>query len=139
MSSKRWVLCCHVSQGIEEEEEFRENLIESKTKEVHIMENKIRTILEAEFNSRREAEQRLLSQIEEKTNIIKNELKKESQLRQESIETLQQYLDVDIPKIYETLRAESEEREQMESAIMKQFNEDYVNITIYISFITVKD
>ena len=65
------------------------------------MENKIRTILEAEFNSRREAEQRLLSQIEEKTNIIKNELKKESQLRQESIETLQQYLDVDIPKIYE--------------------------------------
>ena len=45
-----------LQKGIEEEEEFREHLIESKTREVHIMENKIRGIRRGS-NSIRDARQ----------------------------------------------------------------------------------
>ena len=44
-------------------------------------------------------EARLLSNIEEKTNVIKIELSRESRNRSEALESLKIYLENDIPKL----------------------------------------
>ena len=60
-------------------------------------------------------ESQLMRNIEEKTNILKFDLARESRNRTEALESLKNYLEVDIPKLQEALRAESIEREASEA------------------------
>ena len=60
-------------------------------------------------------ESQLMRNIEEKTNVLKFDLARESRNRTEALESLKNYLEVDIPKLQEALRAESIEREASEA------------------------
>ena len=53
--------------------------------------------------------------IEEKINILKFDFANESRNRIEALESLKNYMEVDIPKLQEALRAESIEREASEA------------------------
>jgi len=54
---------------------------------------------ESESNDRKDGERGLLLYIDEKFNILKNELSKEAKNRNDSIENFTFYLESEIPKI----------------------------------------
>ena len=60
-------------------------------------------------------ESRLMRNIEEEINVLKFDFAHESRNRIEALESLKNYLEVDIPKLQEALRAESIEREASEA------------------------
>ena len=92
--------------------------------EIRSLENKIFDKFEQEVVYRREMERKMLSQIEEKSVGLRQEIAKESKNRFESIEHLKACLEVcfcgvivvqnDLPKLQEGIKTESSEREEMD-------------------------
>jgi len=54
----------------------------------------------------------LIKAIEDKFVLLRNDLAKESKVRQESLEQLHASLEVDLPKLSEEIKNESAEREE---------------------------
>jgi len=50
--------------------------------------------------------------------MCKSELSKESRQRQENFQSINDWLEEDIPKLQEALKTESTEREEMDNTIM---------------------
>ena len=77
-----------------------------------MLEFKIMERFESESNERKDTERGLFLYIDEKYNILKNELTKEAKNRNDSIENFTFYLESEIPKIVEQMKNEQIEREE---------------------------
>ena len=66
--------------------------------------------------------------IREKTQQIKQDIQIEGGHSNEVINNLRNYLENDIPMLYETLKQGIQEREQTEELISKQISEEFANV-----------
>jgi len=88
------------------------------------MEEKIFEKFDYELASKREIEAKISNHLEDKFNIIKTDLQKESKTRYDSIENLEYYFEKELPKIQEAFKVEQTEREESDTNILVKLNEE---------------
>lgn len=98
------------------------------------MEEKIFEKFDFELSCKKEIEIKISFNLEEKFNLIKSDLQKESKTRYDSIENLEYYFEViqiyliiyqkELPKIQEAFKVEQNEREESDTNILMKLNEE---------------
>lgn len=88
------------------------------------MEEKIFEKFDFELACKREIEVKISNHLEEKFNIIKTDLQKESKTRYDSIENLEYYFEKELPKIQEAFKVEQNEREESDTNILVKLNDE---------------
>ena len=78
------------------------------------MEDKIFDKFDNELNAKKNIEQTVTSYLEEKFNIVKNEIQNQSKIRYDSIENLEQYFESELPKMQTNLKMEQTKKKQNE-------------------------
>ena len=79
--------------------DFPSSLVETKNRELQLIDQRLSSALEQEQAARRESEQRLIKQFEEKASVLREDMIKEGKIRNESEQSLRRYLEIDIPKL----------------------------------------
>ncbi len=118
---------------IEDERQEYEHSFESRSNYIRTLEFKIMERFDSESNDRKDSERGLFLYIDEKYNVLKNELAKESKNRNDSIENFTFYLESEIPKIVDQMKNEQMEREESDNNINKLINDEFARLTILIS------
>ncbi len=114
-----------IEQQIDVERKEREELINHKHQDLNVMQTKIAQQIAEEVKVRKDVELRLLKQIDEKSSQVNAEIAKEADSRNEVVFTLQNYLEVEIPTLYDSLKAGVNEREQTEEMMLRQIGEEF--------------
>merc|ERR1719265_450876 len=96
------------------EKDNRERFQEAKEQDILKIDAALQATLQSEQDERREAEQKIRRVFEDKTTYLKDEILHSGKQRMDNEAKLRRFLEVDIPKLYEGLREEVENREQME-------------------------
>ena len=104
-------------QNIRQKEDSQ---LEEKNHYIKQLENKVFDRFDQRLNARREIERKLFTLIEEKYNVFKIEISKESKSRFESIENLKNYLENDIPKLQGMVKFEQNEREEADNKMINK-------------------
>lgn len=68
---------------------------------------------------REDTEYKLMKQIEDRAIAVKHDIYREAEQSGEIVTTLQNYLEQEIPQLYEGLKAGINEREQTEEVILR--------------------
>lgn len=98
--------------------------MESKNHYIKLLEQKIMERFNQETQIREEIGKKLFTIIEDKFSALKVEISKESRNRYESIENLKSYLENDVPKLNEMIKAEQERREEGDEVILKKSGDE---------------
>merc|ERR1712224_719411 len=106
--------------ALKEERVFREELEVSKEKEIVKVDAALQATLQAEQEALRATSEKILKVFEDKTACLKDEISSSSKVRTENEARLRRFLEVDIPKLYEGLKEEVENREIMEQRMLKK-------------------
>lgn len=117
-----------IIQCIEEDRQKFESTAESRNQYVSMLEFKLLQRFESESGERKEMEKRLLTQIDDRYNILKNELFKEERNRNESVENFKFYLETEVPKIVEQMKTEQTDREEGDNLIYKMIEDEFAKI-----------
>ena len=88
------------------------------------MEGKIFEKFDYELTCKKEIEIKNSDHLEDKFNIIKSDLQKESKTRYDSIENLEYYFEKELPKIQEAFKVEQNEREESDTNILVKLNDE---------------
>ena len=75
-----------LEKALQDEREQREEIVDVKEYELRSLETKILNLVRDESENRKMSEQRLLVSIEEKSEIVRDEISKESENREANIE-----------------------------------------------------
>lgn len=97
------------------------------------MEEKIFEKFDFELNQKREIEVKVAGYLEDKFNVIKNELQNESKTRFDSLENLEYYFEKELPKIQEGFKMEQSEREENDSNNLNRLQEEVQKINNQIN------
>lgn len=92
------------------------------------MEEKIFEKFDMELQAKKEIEVKVAQYLEEKFNVIKNELQNQSKSRYDSIENLENYFEKELPKIQTGFKMEQTEREENDNAAMVRLNDEIQKI-----------
>lgn len=92
------------------------------------MEEKIFEKFDIELHSKKEIEIKVAQYLEEKFNVIKNELQSQSKERYDAIENLENYFEKELPKIQEGFKMEQGEREENDNNNMLRLNDEIQKI-----------
>jgi len=111
-------------QFSEDKEEYDRHYTE-ELHDITLLEKKLQSLYDKEKSRRKEYENRLTANVEEKTQILKNEIQKENQIMSESFSQLNQIYESDLSKLQLNLAQEIEEREECDNKIW-----DYTNSEI---------
>lgn len=122
-----------IIKQIEDDKQEYEHNYENRSNYIRMLEFKIMERFDAESNERKDGERGLMLYIDEKFNILKNELTKESKNRNDSIENFTFYLESEIPKIVEQMKNEQLERDESDNNINRMINEEFARLTMLIS------
>jgi hypothetical protein len=114
-----------IIQSIEEDKQKYESSYESRTQYITMLEFKLMERFDSESHERKDMEKRLITLIDERYSILKNELSKETKNRNESIENFTFYLESEVPKIVEQMKGEGVDREEGDSNINKVITEEF--------------
>lgn len=96
------------------------------------MEEKIFEKFDYELNCKKEIETKAAQYLEEKFNLVKSELQRESKSRYEAIENLEFYFEKELPKIQEGFKIEQNEREENDNSNLTKLNEEISKINHFI-------
>jgi hypothetical protein len=118
---------------IEEEKQQFEIQYENRMKFISNLENKIMQKFNNENLERQNMEQRLYNQIDDRFNILKNELAKEERNRNESIENFKFYLETEVPKIVEQMKNEQSDREEGDNTLNKMIDDEFMKLNSLVS------
>ena len=88
------------------------------------MEGKIFEKFDYELTCKKEIEIKNSDHLEDKFNIIKSDLQKESKTRYDSIENLEYYFEKELPKIQEAFKVDQNEREESDTNILVKLNDE---------------
>ena len=122
-----------IIQSIEEDRQKFEASYEARTQYVSSLEFKLMQKFDNESTERREMEKRLYSQIDDRFNILKNELAKEEKNRNESVENFKFYLETEVPKIVEQMKNEQADREDGDNTINKMIDDEFTKLNTIIA------
>eukprot|EP00927_Polykrikos_kofoidii_P063526 TRINITY_DN58357_c0_g1_i1.p1 TRINITY_DN58357_c0_g1~~TRINITY_DN58357_c0_g1_i1.p1 ORF type:complete len:309 (-),score=53.37 TRINITY_DN58357_c0_g1_i1:89-943(-) len=105
----------------------REELDRTKTAGIGQLDAELQLALASEQASLRETESKIMKVFEGKTNAIKEAMVRTDRGTAENLANLRRYLEIDVPKLYSSLREETKGREEMEkqmlSAAMEEVHE----------------
>ena len=90
-----------------------------------MLEFKLMERFDSESQERKDMDKRLSTLIDEKHSVLKNELCKESKNRNESIENFTFYLESEVPKIVDQMKAEQADREDGDGNINKVISDEF--------------
>lgn len=122
-----------IIQSIEEDRQKFDAVYESRTQYISQLEFKLMQRFEAESTERKSMEKRLYGQIDDRYNILKNELFKEEKNRNESVENFKFYLETEVPKIIEQMKNEQSDREEGDAVINKMIDEEFSKLAEVIA------
>jgi hypothetical protein len=88
------------------------------------MEEKIFEKFDFELGCKKEIEVKVAQYLEEKFNVIKADLQKESKTRYDSIEGLEYYFEKELPKIQDAFKLEQSEREDNDNNNLLRLSEE---------------
>ena len=117
-----------IIQSIEEDRQKFEASYESRTQYISQLEFKLMKRFETESSERKDMEKRLITQIDDRYNILKNELFKEEKNRNESVENFKFYLETEVPKIVENMKNEQADREEGDEMLNKMIDEEFAKL-----------
>ena len=120
-------------QLIEEDRQQFEASYESRMQYISNLEAKIMQKFNNENVERQNMEQRLYNQIDDRFNILRNELAIEEKNSNESIENLKLYLETEVPKIVEQMQNEQRDREEVDNLINKMIDDEYNRLMNMVS------
>ena len=80
--------------------------------------------LNNELNAKKNIEQNVTSYLDEKFNIVKNEIQNQSKIRYDSIENLEQYFESELPKMQTNLKMEQNIREENDNNNVLRLNDE---------------
>lgn len=118
---------------IEEEKQQFEIQYENRMKFISNLENKIMQKFNNENLEIENMEQRLINQIDDKYNILKNELLIEEKNKNDSINNFKLYLETEVPKIIDQMKNEQKERENEDIFINKMIDDEFNKLMNMIS------
>jgi len=113
-----------IQRMLEEEKDHREQVLQAKYRDMANLETKFSQLIEGEINARKESDSRLIRLVDERFNGLRTELVRESKLRAENIDLVNNTLEADLPKLNEAIRVEGNEREEVDTAMMKRYTEE---------------
>lgn len=102
--------------------------MQNKHHDLEVLQQKVAHMIAEEIKTREDSEHKLMKQIEEKAYSIKSEIIKEAEFSGEIVGTLQNYLEEEIPALYENLKSGINEREQTEELLLRQIGEEFTTI-----------
>lgn len=117
-----------IIQSIEEDRQKFDASYENRNQYLSQLEFKLMQRFENESTERKAMEKRLTSQIDDRFNVLKNELYKEEKNRNESVENFKFYLETEVPKIIEQMKNEQSDREEGDALINKMIDEEFVKL-----------
>lgn len=123
----------NIIKTIEDDKQEYEHNFENRSNYIRMLEFKIMERFDSESTERKDGERGLMLYVDEKFNILKNELSKEAKNRNDSIENFTFYLESEIPKIVEQMKSEELEREESDNSINRMINDDFARLTMLIS------
>merc|ERR1719253_1001850 len=106
--------------ALKSEQQNREEFQGRKEEDIVKIDQSLQVTLQAEQDARREAEQKVIRAFEEKNSCLKDEILHTGKVRMDNEAKLRRFLEVDIPKLYEGLKEEVENREAMEQRMLKK-------------------
>lgn len=159
-------LVCQVTKLtkiLEDERAAKEHALENRARELSLLETKFATLFEQEttvfsfaggklvqkrldvLQARKESEIRMLRYLEERFSGVRNDIAKEGHLRAESLDSLNQALEVrktcllpspdlqsqaDLPKLYDSIKLEAGERENNDLGLMKRLTDEIGRLNV---------
>lgn len=117
-----------IIQSIEEDRQKFDASYENRNQFLSQLEFKLMQRFEAEATERKNMEQRLTNQIDDRYNVLKNELTKEEKNRNESVENFKFYLETEVPKIVEQMKNEQSDREEGDALINKMIDDEFAKL-----------
>ena len=79
-------------------------MIHAKKREAATMQARVSQAIQEEFRTREEAEGRLRKQVNDKAQQVRHEIQREAELGEQALQTLNRYLEEDIPTMYEAIK-----------------------------------
>ena len=101
-----------LQRSIDEERSLRDAQLHTKFEEMMTIEQKYSYLIEQEIRARKESEQKLAKQVEERHNQLKMEVLRASKIRAEETEQLANCVQNDMGRISEALYVELKDREE---------------------------
>lgn len=105
---------------VEENSKSFEYQIDSRNKEILQLDSKLTQKLETEIIQRRDAENKQIRYLEEKTNFLRTDISTETKIRSEILNSLNSTLEQDLPRLYDIVKSEGSEREACDSIALKK-------------------
>lgn len=105
---------------LEEDNKAFEFQMDARIKEINNLDNKLTSKLEHEILGRKESEQKLNRYLEEKVNFLKADIAMETKIRSEIIESLNLTLENDLPKLFDLVKQEANEREECDNLTLRK-------------------
>jgi hypothetical protein len=96
----------------------REQLVQTKHRDLASVDKQLQDSLVSEQESRRLTEEKILHGFDLKVNALKDDIRKAGLRREDNQANLRRYLEFDVPKLFESIREEKENREAMEKRMM---------------------
>lgn len=113
---------------VDHECKSRDDLANAQGKGISDIDKNMHKLLAAEQKELKDTEQRILQAFASKTNALKEQLTSSSKQRLENEANLRKYLDVDIPRLYEALKEEVNNREAMEQRMLRKAMEEVTQL-----------
>lgn len=105
-------------KDLDEEAAMRAALAEEKGIQIMQLDARLQEAMEAEQESQRNSEEAILSVFAEETAALVSQIDTDSACRIEAEGSLREYLETDIPNLYESLKEEVGKREEMEQRML---------------------
>ena len=113
-----------IQKTLEEDSMKRESAHKEFIDFMKKMEEKIFEKFDSELNAKKNIEKNVTSYLEEKFNIVKNEIQNQSKIRYDSIENLEQYFESELPKMQTGLKMEQNVREENDNNTVVRLNDE---------------
>ncbi|KAF4653151.1 hypothetical protein FOZ61_009161 [Perkinsus olseni] len=110
---------------MDDEREKRDGISKVQEEEMQNLDKRLQEAIEKEQESRREAENELITKLKDKTDKIRCEFDKHIEDDESrEVSTLRKYIEVDLPKLEDTLREGDLSKENMERELLGEANDE---------------
>eukprot|EP01017_Pseudomicrothorax_dubius_P004800 TRINITY_DN1105_c0_g3_i2.p1 TRINITY_DN1105_c0_g3~~TRINITY_DN1105_c0_g3_i2.p1 ORF type:complete len:251 (-),score=71.83 TRINITY_DN1105_c0_g3_i2:103-855(-) len=117
-----------VQRLIEENHTHFNIFVETKGRDLQVVDKELLHRLQSIVEARKEGEQRMLRLIDDRVNQIKTDLAKETRIRVESLDIINSTLEEDIPRITNSLKNEVAAKEDSDREITKKIIDEFSKI-----------
>ena len=117
-----------IGKQIELQRQSSDQVLEQKSIQLDALQSRVADVIAEELQQQELTQKQLMKVINEKAEAIKKEIGIEQAESSEMIGSMQQYLEEDVPNLYDRLKESIKDREQTEEIILKQIQDEFVTV-----------